>query len=325
MRLSLSTNWNAYRHETADAMLDEITALGFDSVELGYALTHTQADGLRPWLANGRIRVSSVHAFCPAPVPGVSSPEVFSLCDPRDHAAARRGIQALKSTADFAADVGARTVVVHAGRVPIHAQTRKLADLADAGLIGTPRYWRQFERVQRKRDRAARRPMDTLCAALDSLLPHFEQRGVTLGLENLPTYDAIPGEPELALLLDAFQTPALGYWHDAGHGQIRENFGFSHHAGVVSRFANRIVGLHLHDVIPPASDHRMPPGGGVDFSIFTPLLPSGIPFVLEPSRGSDASSIQTAARFLSTCWMLESRTPDNTQAGSNPPPAKDAQ
>ena len=46
MRLSLSTCWNSGRHETGEAMLDEIVSLGFDTVELGYALTFGELCGV---------------------------------------------------------------------------------------------------------------------------------------------------------------------------------------------------------------------------------------------------------------------------------------
>lgn len=38
MRFSVSTNWNAHRHSSAQAMVDEIRASGADEVELGYNL-----------------------------------------------------------------------------------------------------------------------------------------------------------------------------------------------------------------------------------------------------------------------------------------------
>lgn len=316
MRFSISTNWNSHQHETADGMLEEICSLGFDTVELGYGLTQTQADGLNSWISSGRIKVSSVHAFCPASIPGRSGPELFSISDSANLARGRRGIDAVKATADFAASVGARAVVLHAGRVPIYRHIRKLNDLADSGLLGTPKHEKQIAKIMKKRDRYAKRPFDTLCESLDEILPHFEQLGLTLGLENLPTYDAIPSEPEMQLLLDCFQTDALGYWHDIGHGQVRQNMGFIHHAGVVTRFSERIVGLHIHDVKFPASDHLMPPNGTVDFKIFKGLVATGIPFVLEPSRGSDALSIKTAVRFLSDLWGLNDSERPNMQAGS---------
>ena len=41
--LSISTNWNSRRHETGEALLDEIAGFGLSTVELGYALTARQA------------------------------------------------------------------------------------------------------------------------------------------------------------------------------------------------------------------------------------------------------------------------------------------
>lgn len=316
MRLSISTNWNSSQHESADSMLEEIVSLGFDTVELGYGLTPTQVDGLEPWISSGRIKVSSIHAYCPASIPGRSGPEIYSICDPIDHARGRHGIAAAKATADFAASVGARAVVLHAGRVPIYRHIRKLADLAAAGAIGTPAYQKQIARIQKKRDRYAKRHFDILCEALDEILPHFEQLGITLGLENLPTYDAMPNEPEMQTLVECFDTKAFGYWHDIGHAQIRQNLGFIHHAGVVSRFSKKIVGLHIHDVKFPTTDHCMPPDGTVDFTIVSSLINSGIPFVLEPARGSDASSIKTAVRFLSDLWGINGNEPSQKQVGT---------
>lgn len=317
MRIALSTNWNAFRHESADGMLDEIRGLGFDTVELGYSLTQTQADGVLDWTSSGRIKVSSIHAFCPASIPGKSGPELYSICDPTDYKKSRHGIAAVRATADFAAAVGAKAIVLHAGRVPIYRHIRKLADLAEAGRLGTPKHEKQLQRIMDKRNRYATPYLDTLCESLNDLLPHFEKLGITLGLENLPTYDAMPNEPEMQTLLDSFPTKALGYWHDAGHAQIRQNLGFINHAGIVSRFADNIAGLHLHDVGFPTSDHRMPPGGTVDFRLFTRFIPSDIPFVLEPARGSDTLSVTAAVGFLSELWHLDDSP--HISPSANPP------
>ena len=47
MRFSLSTNWNVRRHETGEALTDEILSLGFDALELGYHTTDELAAGIR--------------------------------------------------------------------------------------------------------------------------------------------------------------------------------------------------------------------------------------------------------------------------------------
>lgn len=301
MRLALSTNWNAYRHETADAMLEEITALGFDTIELSYSLSLRQSDALASAVQQGRIHVSSVHAFCPSPIPNTTGPELFSLCDPKDFKGPQRARSALLATADFAAAVGAPVVVLHAGRVPIRRHVRKLHALADQGLIPSPKYSRQFERTLQKREKHAAPYFETLQRNLELILPDFEARHLTLGLENLPSFDGMPNEPEMQALLEEFDSPALGYWHDAGHAQIRQHLGLIHHIGILQRFADHIVGVHLHDVAFPTSDHLPPsPEGSVNFKAFKPLLQRPIPFVLEPARGTDVSAIQSAIAYLTS-------------------------
>jgi len=54
----------------------------------------------------------------------------------------------------------------------------------------------------------------------------------------------------------------------------------------------------------------MPPveGGTVNFKIFSPLIEKGIPFVLEPTRGTDEKSIQRAVEYLTSLWGIEETT-----------------
>ena len=287
-------------------MLREICDLGFDSVELGYALTRAQAEGVREWEDAGHVEVSSVHAFCPGSIDGKTGPELFSITNQSDKDGTKRGIQAVKETGEFAYSVGAKAVVLHAGRVAIRRHVKKLEKIADKGLLDTPKHTRVMERMMAARDRRVKDNLDTLCESLNELLPYFEKLGIALGLENLPTYDGIPNEPEMQILLDSFPSPSFGCWHDSGHAQVRHNLGLTHHAGIVSRFSDRIVGLHLHDVVRATSDHHMPPveGGTVNFKIFSPLLVKDIPFVLEPSRGTDETSVKRAAEFLCRLWEL---------------------
>ena len=303
MRVALSTNWNCHRHETADSMLEEICSMGFDSVELGYGTTQTQIDGLRKWLDSGAIKVTSVHAFCPNFVFGGSGPEVYSLCDIDDKGRTRRGLEAAKVCADFAASVGASTVVMHAGRVPIARHIRALDSLADRDLLGSPKHDKQTLKIMIKRDKAVGKHLDALYESLEEVLPRYKAQNVTLALENLPTCDAIPNEIEMAELLREFNDMPLKYWHDLGHGQIRQNFGFSYHRAIVSSFKQNIAGFHVHDVTFPDNDHQAPhPGGTVDFKMLASFAPSPIPFVLEPSKKVDkASLIEGLAYLRQTC------------------------
>ncbi len=308
MRISLSTNWNSSRHATASDMLREILELGFDSVELGYSLTGRQAEEVSEWVQSERIHVSSVHAFSSGSYSGNTGPEIFNIVEGGGGDETRRGIEAVKQTAEFAYSMGAGVVVLHAGRVPIKRHVRKLESVADKNLLGTKKHHKTLQRLMKARDRRIKDRFNTLCESVNELLPYFEKLGIILALENLPTYDAIPNEPEMQMLLDSFPSPFLGYWHDCGHGQVRHNLGILHHEGIVSRFADRIVGLHLHDVIYNTSDHHMPPveGGTVNFKMFKFLAQKSIPFVLEPARGASSGSIKRALEFLCAQWDVTS-------------------
>jgi sugar phosphate isomerase/epimerase len=305
MRLSLSTCWNSKRHETGEAMLDEIAALGFDSVELGYALTFRQADGVRRRLREGAVRVSSIHAFCPNPVPGGhAGPEPFSICDPADFRGRRHGISAVLDSARFASEIGVRPMVLHAGRVPVFRAARRLDALVSDGVRAEKplAYEKKLLRFQAKRERKAPKYFETLRASLEILLPELGKLGVLLCLENLPTADGCPDENEMSRLLREFEGAPLAYWHDAGHGQRRHELGLVHHAGLVKRMGPRIGGFHLHDVLPPLEDHMMPPGGLVDFRVFAPFAATDLPLVLEPRAARTAEEIVRARDYLLGLW-----------------------
>jgi len=301
MRIAISTRWNCHRHEKADSMLEEIRSLGFDTVELAYGTTQTQIDGLRKWIDSGEIKVGSVHAFCPNIVPGVKShPELFSLCDPEDSKRGRRGIAAAVRCADFAAEIGAKTVVMHAGRVPVFKHANALGVLAEKGLADTPKFEKQLLKTLGKRDKKSGVHLDTLYESLEETLPRYAERGVTLALENLPTCDAMPNETEMAELLREFDDMPLAYWHDLGHGQIRHHHRIANHKAIVSGFRRNIAGFHIHDVIFPGNDHQLPgvEGGTVDFKLLRPFVDSDVQFVLEPTTAASAQQLAQSLRFL---------------------------
>ena len=352
--LSLSTNWNSREVEDGRALVESARALGLDAIELGYALTHRQADGIRAAVAAHEIAITSVHAFCPVPMGATAGhPEIHTICA-TDARARSHAVKAVLESARFAAEVGACAVVLHAGRVPAatrpakQLESRAEAEFAAASgaprpgllarLLGrrpppsvrgdapegqggvhhaatpgadmrrisnitySPDFLRRREKLYYLRDRKVPRFLDALRASLDDLLPEFESLNLKLGLENLPTFDAIPTEPEMMQLLAEFDSSALGYWHDLGHGQVRANLGYIHHASVTRRLAPHIVGMHLHDVVPPAGDHVMPPLGKTDFRALAFLAELAVPAVFEPAPGTPAEQIRDAIAYMRDVW-----------------------
>ena len=132
MRFALSTNWNNVRLDEGAAIADEALALGFDALELGFRTQPEQIAGFKSRL--DRMPVDSVHAYCPVPLGAPSGhPELHRLAsrDADERALARI---LLKKTLACAADLGAKTVVTHAGYVDLDGWFVNL-DSEDEGQI----------------------------------------------------------------------------------------------------------------------------------------------------------------------------------------------
>ena len=68
-----------------------------------------------------------------------------------------------------------------------------------------------------------------------------------------------------------------------GHGQVMENAGFENHVETAKRFLPHIAGIHIHDVIGPATDHQAPGTGGIDYVPFAFFAKPGLHRVFEPN------------------------------------------
>ena len=302
MNAALSTNWNSQRHSTGEALVDEAVSLGFAAIEIGYLFQPGLEAGLRRRLAAGAVRICSVHAFSPVPlgVPG-GHPELFLLAATEEDAR-RLAIYHLRGTLAFAASLGARAVVVHAGRVPVGSHWARVAQAHEQERTGTWRYRWHRRRLLTLRERRAARHLVALRRSLDELLPLFADAHVALAMENLPSWDALPQADEALALIKAYDTPWLRYWHDIGHGQVRQNLGFINHERWIERLQPYLAGMHIHDVIPPAMDHALPPHGRVNFGSLKRFAKGDILRVIEPAPQTPGEAIVEALDLLRKAW-----------------------
>lgn len=301
MIFSLTTRWNARRHETGEAMIEEILGMGFDHVELGFDLTPNLVPGVCAMIKAGRVKADSVHSYCPLPPVAYPSPEPFTLAasDPSIRANA---LHYLENTIRFAAEVDARVVVAHAGNVEMKPVTPQLVSLITEGR----QYDEEYEKVRMKlllaREKAVSAQLPFLYAGVERLLPLLESTRRVLAFEILPTWEAIPSEVEMERLMTHFNSPWLRCWHDLGHGQIRENLGLTSHARWVKRLRPWLAGMHIHDVRPPATDHVMPPAGTIKFPLFRECVQGDIIRVLEPGQGVPAADIIAGIKLIKDAW-----------------------
>lgn len=283
--------------------MKEVLALGLDRMELGYDTRVDLLPGIEKMLDSEKIQVDSVHNYCPVPLGAPRGhPELWTFAD-LDQRMHELAVQHTLRTMQFASDIGAKIVVIHCGYVQQRkTSTRDLMDLVARNQLNSPRYEKQFMKFVKERDKRVGRHFDQVVKALEYLLPQAETLNVQLGLENLPTLEAVPNEGEMELLIQQFQHPMLKYWHDLGHGQIRENLGFIHHMHWLERLTPALGGLHLHDVAGKLQDHVMPPDGELGLARFRPWSELDLPLVIEPSPRATFAELQSCVAWLKHWW-----------------------
>jgi sugar phosphate isomerase/epimerase len=297
--LSFSTCWNSGRHTSGDDMLREIKGeLGFDLIELGHGVRISLMPGIQKMFEAGEVRFSSLHNFCPLPVEVMSaSPDCykFSSANPKER---ERAVKQTFQTIDFAKRLGAPFVVLHCGEVPMNPITDELIDLAKAGKMFSRDYVRRKVRAVQKRESAAPPHLERVKDSLRRIADYAASKNVRLGVEGRRGYEEIPSERELSALLDEINSPQLGYWHDMGHIQIKENLGFVNHAEWLQHIGARALGCHMQDCIWPGQDHQPPFAGQVELEKLVPLLPPTCLFVWEMSpRKSVAEILRSVATW----------------------------
>ncbi len=303
--IALTTRWNAQRHGRGESLIEEILELGFDRVELGYDTRPDLVPGIRAMVESGAVTVDSVHNFCPVPmVAHRGHPEIFTLGH-KDRRVRELAVTHTAETIRFASEIGAKVVVTHCGNIDMPRYSQQLVSLCEQQQQFSPHYEKLKLKLQVKREKKSKRQLRYWYEGLERLLPVLEQCQVMLGMENLPTWEAIPTEAELEQALLHFRSPWLKCWYDMGHGQIRENLGLINAERWLDRLQPYLAGMHVHDVVPPGYDHVMPPHGAMDFSRYKRFSDLNIIRVIEPTPRTPADEIQEALAFLKAAWGEE--------------------
>jgi sugar phosphate isomerase/epimerase len=290
--IAFSTCWNSGRHTDGETMLREIKRLGFDLVELGHGIRISLMPGIQKMFDAGEVRFSSLHNFCPLPVEVMgASPDCYQFSAPYQKER-ERAVKQTFQTIDFAQRLGAPFVVLHLGEVSMNPITDELISLAKKGQLLSRHYVRKKLQAVQKRESAAPAYLARVKDCLKRVADYAAEKKIRLGVEGRRGYEEIPSERELPALLDEINSPALGYWHDMGHIQIKENLGFLNHEEWLRAIGPRAIGCHMQDCIWPAQDHQPPFAGDVDLEKLVPLLPKDCLYVWELSPRKTADEIR---------------------------------
>jgi sugar phosphate isomerase/epimerase len=296
--ISFSTCWNSGRHTAGDEMLREIkTELGFDLIELGHGVRLSLMPGIQKMFDSGQVRFSSLHNFCPLPVEVmVASPNCYEFSAAFNEER-ERAVRQTFQTIDFAERLGAPFVVLHLGQVKMPPITDRLIMMTKAGEHFSRGYVRAKLKAVETRERRAPAHLQRVKDCLRRIVEHAVSKNVRIALESRRGYEEIPSERELPSLLDELNSEEVGYWHDFGHSQIKENLGVIDHAEWLGVVGSRALGCHVQDCAWPAKDHEVPFTGGIDFDKLVPLLPTNCLFVWEMSPNKTADAIRQSVRM----------------------------
>jgi sugar phosphate isomerase/epimerase len=303
MALSLSTSWNAFRHTDGNALLKEITSLGFNRVELSFNLTRSFVDTIAEAVRGKRIIVDSIHNVCPIPEHLSRShalPDYYSLSSTIEDER-HKAVFYAKRTIDTAALLGAQAVVLHCGRVAVVDRTTELIRRYEQQGPNGQDFEKLRDDMAQERARVGAPFFERALKSIDELNTYAAQRSVRLGIETRYYHREIPSFDEMVVVLNRFQGSQVGYWHDTGHAQVMENLGFNRHVDFLREFGRFMIGTHLHDVAG-CRDHQAPLRGQLDFASLVSFFPPGIIKVIEAHHPSAAADIVKAREYMETLF-----------------------
>ena len=289
----LSTMWAVQPRFEADmpAFLAKAEQLGFRAIEINHSMSARQIEAI---LDAAVLPVTSIHA--PAPltrVGGIENRELNLAAIDQDERSL--ALEHHERTIAVAADAGVGLVVVHLGQVGDRATpaARWLRDRYDRRERFAKQWASKVTEAQRERAEAAPPYLEAAARSLAALVEYAERARVTLGLESRLSYHQFPLPDEAVGLLAPYPPERAGYWHDVGHGEVLHRLGLVPLEAWFELLADRLVGVHLHDVIG-LRDHRAPGTGDVDFEWLMRRIPPHIPHTYEIDEGERDADLTRA-------------------------------
>ena len=299
--LALSTSWNARGRGTAREMVEDVARLGFERMELSYVPPGLMV-GLAEALEESGVQVASIHNPLPAPEDAegkAMAPSAVEWLASPDVELWGRAVAAAKQTIELAAELGAKGVVVHFGKVDVASRQREMMALIRERGREDAAFGALREEAWAARQAAAPRHVERAVEAALRLGEAARAVGVWVGAETRDGYHEVPSAEEFEALLGATQRAGLpvGYWHDCGHAAKQELLGYQARGQLLRRWGSETVGIHLHDCAD-GRDHLAPGTGEVDFGFVAETLRAGALRTLELGPGISVAAVREGREVL---------------------------
>lgn len=297
--LALSTCWKSTETTDAEALLECFEHLDISALELEYRISESTYLQLRKPLKQSRLSVVSVHNFFPKPAikPESKASGDFFMLTSLDKEERNHAVRWSANTISHAAEVGAKAVVLHCGRVVMDRQLDQIYQFFKSNQIQSRASQDFIAKKLSERDRRKPRHLENLLLSLDRLSRVADKFGIILGLENRFHYDELPTLEDFETIFRRFRGAPLGYWHDTGHAFVNENLTMIPRNALLDAYGDHLIGVHLHDAIG-IEDHLAPGTGEIDFDALKPYLKPQTIKVLELKPQVTECKVTGGIRFI---------------------------
>lgn len=290
--LSFSTCWNNSRHQCGEQVIDEIVDLGFSNIELSHGMMITKLPGLLDAFEKKKFNCCGVHNYFPSPVEVmIDAPDAYEYTSHRPFDR-KRAMDLTLKTLEMASHFEADYMVLHMGSVPMKPKrwTNKLTDLVKNEQAESKKFLKLKEKFINKRAKIGAVYYSRAIEALEEIAEKAAEVGVKLAVESRSRYEDMPTETEMVALQEHFKdNPWVGYWHDFGHVQLKNNIHLLEHEQWLASMEPHLFGCHVHDVYGTERDHRVPLTGQIDFPKMLQYVDAKLPHTweLSPSRKTE--------------------------------------
>jgi sugar phosphate isomerase/epimerase len=297
--LALSTSWRSTKTSDAFALLQALERLPISGIELEYRISEAAFQQMRIPLKKSRLKVVSVHNFFPKPEvqPGARHGGDFFLLSSLDRDERNRAVRWTRKTIEHAAGLGAQAVVLHCGRVEMKRELDVLYGFFESNQIHSIAAQAFKRKKVRERDALKEKFLESLLFSLESLCRDAEKHGILLGLENRYHYDELPTLIDFERIFTKLDGAPLGYWHDTGHAHVNEYLTIIPPESLLSNYADKLIGIHLHDAVG-LEDHLAPGSGEIDFKNLKSYLKADTIKVIELKSRIPESDVIRAIPFI---------------------------
>lgn len=292
--VALSTMWHVDQPGAFNAAFELAKSIGISRFELNHQIT---AQHLAEF-DRDKNYVSTVHDPCPALISLDDLKKNDLLVSSTDEIKRRQGVGIVKRTLELAVSLGSRSIVLHVGSIQCdRSRDRELRKLYNSGSFGTDGYELLRTDMMRHRAQYAPAQLDAVLRSMEEVIAFSRGSGVAIAIENRYRFYDIPLPDEMEQLLGLTDESWFGFQLDTGHAAALERLGLCEKDIWLRNFADRIIGVHLHDVAG-INDHQVPGKGSVDFAALAAYLPENCQRTMEINARATVEELLDGMRQL---------------------------